>query len=109
MPLISPNKVNHSAVDTFEANKFIAHSTGLDLKPQKSLWGILGVILFFIAPEIVAYFYANEIVAYAKESLSFEPSTIETYNYKILIELFEDGMSWLNLSIGVALLIWLFF
>ncbi|ACZ12104.1 hypothetical protein [Sulfurospirillum deleyianum] len=81
----------------------------LDLKPQKSLWGILGVILFFIAPEIVAYFYANEIVAYAKESLSFEPSTIETYNYKILIELFEDGMSWLNLSIGIALLVWLFF
>lgn len=34
MPLISPNKVNHSAVDTFEANKFIAHSTGLDLRPQ---------------------------------------------------------------------------
>ncbi|MCF7642737.1 hypothetical protein [Acinetobacter johnsonii] len=34
MPLITPNKVNHSTVDTFEANKFIAHSTGLDLRPQ---------------------------------------------------------------------------
>lgn len=34
MPLITPNKVNHSAVNTFEANKFIAHSTGLDLRPQ---------------------------------------------------------------------------
>lgn len=34
MPLITPKKVNHSAVETFEANKFIAHSTGIQPKPQ---------------------------------------------------------------------------
>lgn len=34
MPLITPNKVDHGAVETFETNKFIAHSTGLEPKPQ---------------------------------------------------------------------------
>ncbi len=34
MPLITPKKVNHSAIETFEANKFIAHSTGIEPKSQ---------------------------------------------------------------------------
>ena len=80
-----------------------------DMKPEKSLWGILGVILFFIAPEIIAYFWASDIVQYAQNALSLHPATLERYNYELLIKLFEDGVSWLNLSIGIVLLVWLFF
>jgi len=80
-----------------------------DMKPKKTLWGILGVVLFFIAPEIIAYFYANDIVHFAQNGLSLHPSTIESYNYELLIYLFEDGVSWFNFSFGIILLIWLFF
>lgn len=79
-----------------------------DLKPQKTLWGILGVVLFFIAPEIIAYFYADTIVHFAQNSLSMQPTTLERYNDELLIYLFKDGVSWLNLGFGVVLLIWLF-
>ncbi|WP_041957471.1 hypothetical protein [Sulfurospirillum arsenophilum] len=80
-----------------------------DMKPEKSFWGILGVIFFFIAPEIVAYFYSIDIVQYAQNGLAMHPETIERYNYEILIKLFEDGVSWFNLGFGVVLLVWLFF
>lgn len=79
------------------------------MKPEKSLWGVLGVIFFFIAPEIVAYFYATDIIHYAQNGLSAHPTTLERYNYDILIYLFEDGISWFNLGFGVVLLVWLFF
>lgn len=81
----------------------------MDMKPQKTIWGILGVVLFFIAPEIVAYFYAPDIVHFAQNGLVMNPSTLERYNYEILIKLFEDGVSWFNLGFGIILLIWLFF
>lgn len=80
-----------------------------DMKPEKSLWGILGVLLFFIAPEIVAYFYAEEITAFAKNALLEHPPLMEKYLYDLLIMLFEEGISWFNLVIGVVLLVWLFF
>jgi len=80
-----------------------------DMKPEKSLWGILGVLFFFIAPEIIAYFWASDIVQYAQNGLSLHPVTLERYNYELLIKLFQDGVSWFNLSFGVVLLVWLFF
>lgn len=87
----------------------LTQKTLMDMKPQKTLWGILGVVLFFIAPEIVAYFYATDIVHFAQNGLVMNPSTLERYNYEILIKLFEDGVSWFNLGFGVVLLVWLFF
>ena len=80
-----------------------------DMKPEKSLWGILGVLLFFIAPEIIAYFYSQEITLFAKEALLKQPPLFEKTLYNVLIMLFEEGVSWLNLGIGVVLLVWLFF
>ena len=78
------------------------------MKPDKTIWGFLGVVLFFIAPEIIAFIWGAEITAYAKDALAV--STVDTqYYYKALIMLFEDGGSWINLAIGFAFLIWLFF
>ncbi len=80
-----------------------------DMKPKKTLLSALGIILFFIAPEIIAYFYATDIVHFAQNGLAMHPTRIESYNYDLLIYLFEDGVSWFNLSFGIALLVWLFF
>lgn len=80
-----------------------------DMKPEKSLWGIIGVLFFFILPEVIAYFYAEDITRFAKSALTEVPTLPEKYLYDLLIMLFEEGVSWLNFGIGIILLIWLFF
>lgn len=81
----------------------------VSMKPEKSVWGFLGIIVFFILPEIIAFIWGGEITAYAKEGLLHATSLIDKYYFDLLVMLFEDGVSWLNLGIGVALLVWFFF
>jgi len=78
------------------------------MKPNKTLWGFLGIILFFILPEIIAFIWGVEITSYAQASLSADPGWFKYY-YEALVMLFEDGGSWVNLIIGCLFLIWLFF
>lgn len=78
-------------------------------KPEKSIWGFFGIILFFIVPEIIAFLYGVEITAYAKTSLLTAASWGERQYYDLLVMLFEEGGSWFNLAIGAALLVWFFF
>ena len=77
------------------------------MKPKKSLLGFIGIILFFIVPEIVAFIYGTEITQFAKLGLENNTGFI-TYYYDLLLMLFEEGGNWLNLAFGVGLLIWLF-
>ena len=79
------------------------------MKPNKSIWGILGVVLFFIAPEIIAYLWGAKITEYAQAQLPLATFFAEAKSYELLIWIFEDGMSWFNLLVGFALLGWLFF
>ena len=78
------------------------------MKPEKSLWGFFGIVLFLIVPEIVAFIWGVEITAYAKHELLVATSFIEKQYYNLLIMLFEDGGSWVNLGFAAGLLIWLF-
>lgn len=78
------------------------------LKPKKSFWGIFGVIVFFILPEIVAFTWGDEITAFVQHKLQTPMPFEEAYSYKGLEMLFGKG-SYLNLLFGVVLLIWLFF
>lgn len=79
------------------------------MKPEKNFWGISGVILFFIAPEIIAYIWGTDITQYAQNQLQNPQDFLGTKYYELLVMLFEEGMSYLNLAIGIVLLIWLFF
>ncbi|MGE4418625.1 MAG: hypothetical protein AB7D38_02180 [Sulfurimonas sp.] len=79
------------------------------MKPEKNFWGIGGVVLFFIVPEIVAYMWGADITVYAKNELLSAPDFLEEKYYELLVMLFEEGMSYLNLAIGIAFLVWLFF
>ena len=78
------------------------------MKPEKSVWGFLGIVLFLIVPEIVAFIWGGEITAYAREQLPSAASFAERQYYDLLVMLFEEGGSWLNLAIAAALLIWFF-
>ncbi|OHD89117.1 hypothetical protein [Sulfuricurvum sp. RIFCSPLOWO2_12_FULL_43_24] len=79
------------------------------MKPEKSVWGFLGIVLFLIVPEIIAFIYGAPITAYAKDALSHSPAWYEKYYFDFLLMMFEEGGSWFNLAIATALLIWFFF
>ncbi|RUM67206.1 MAG: hypothetical protein DSZ06_01735 [Sulfurospirillum sp.] len=78
------------------------------LKPKKSIWGFLSVILLFIVPEIVAFIYGDEIKKFFELKLQNNPPYLEGYLYENMIDLFSEG-SWINLLIGFGFLLWLFF
>ncbi len=78
------------------------------LKPARTLWGVLGVVLFFILPEIVAFVWGSRIEAWCTLHLH-QPHTLPAaLGYKAIELLFTEG-SWFNLLLGFALLVWLFF
>lgn len=81
----------------------------MSMKPAKTVWGFFGIVLFFIVPEIIAFIWGSDITVYAKEELLIAASAVERQYYELLVMLFEEGGSWVNLAIGFALLVWLFF
>ncbi len=93
-------------IQSFFTNPNVQHSLH-SMKPEKSLWGFIGIIVFFIIPEIVAFIYGAEITQYAKLGLENTTGAI-TYYYDGLLFLFEEGGSWFNLAFGIGLLVWLF-
>jgi len=81
----------------------------LSMKPERNFWGISGVVLFLILPEIIAYIWGADITLYANRELLVVQSFLDKQYYEMLIMLFEDGISYINLLIGIVLFIWLFF
>lgn len=79
------------------------------MKPRRTIWGFLGVILFFFVPEILAFGWGAEITDYARQQMLLAPSEPLATWYEGLILLFKDGGSWFNLAVGFVFLIWLFY
>ena len=98
-------KAKAKAITQNPTTKKALHS----MKPEKNFWGIGGVILFFIVPEIIAFIWGADITEFAKDQLLEPQNFFSAQYYELLVMLFEEGMSYLNLAIGIALLIWLFF
>jgi uncharacterized membrane protein len=76
------------------------------IKPKKNIWGILGIILFFFLPEMITYIWQNELIHWAHMHSISEASSALRMLYGQLEEMFISGVSWLNISIGVLLLLW---
>lgn len=81
----------------------------LSMKPKKNIWGIVGILVFFFLPELIAFVWAPDIVGYAQRELQTEVGFVQQHYYEFLISIFEDGVSWFNLVFGSLLLVWLFF
>jgi hypothetical protein len=86
----------------------VLRKSAQSLKPSRSIWGALGIVLFFIVPEIAGFIWGGEITAWAHVHTLTEPTETGRQLYWVLEKLFEDGGSWINLGIGVLLLVWLF-
>jgi hypothetical protein len=79
------------------------------LKPNLSIWGFLGIVGFFILPEIIGFAWGVEIASWAHAQTLSEPSFLGRKLYWLLEILFEDGGSYVNLTVGILLLYWLFY
>jgi len=76
------------------------------IKPKKTIWGILGVIVFFFLPELVTYIWQDELINWAHEHSLTEPLEIQRMLYEQLEDMFRSGVSWFNLALGSLLLLW---
>jgi len=54
----------------------VLQKSARSLKPNRSIWGALGVVLFFIVPEIAGFIWGEEITDWAHAGTLTEP--IET-------------------------------
>jgi len=76
------------------------------IKPKKTVWGILGIILFFFLPELITYLWQDELVSWSHEHSITEPFEMQRMVYGQLEEMFRSGVSWINLGLGSLLLLW---
>ena len=80
-----------------------------EMKPSRSIWGVLGVVLIFFVPEIMSYFYSVEINHWVTELAQTAPSQeIASLLEWSSEKLFNGEVSWLNIGLGVAFMVWLF-
>ena len=77
------------------------------IKPKKTVWGVLGIILFFFVPELITYIWQDELIHWAHLHSITEPLEMQRWLYEQLESMFRDGVSWFNLIIGALLLLWL--
>ena len=96
------------AVASRVAKNPVLQKSAQSLKPNRSILGVLGVVLFFFVPEIIGFIWGKEIAIWAHAQILSEPTEVGRKLYWALEKLFESGGSWINLSIGVLLLVWLF-
>jgi len=76
-------------------------------KPKKTVWGVLGIVLFFFVPELVTYIWQDELIHWAHLHSITEPLEMQRWMYGQLEEMFISGVSWFNILFGTLLLLWL--
>jgi len=76
------------------------------IKPQKNIWGILGIMIFFFVPELITYIWQDELISWAHTHALSETISTQRWLYKQLEEMFISGVSYVNIIIGALLLFW---
>ena len=89
------------------ASNPVVRESAKSLKPKPNAWGVLGIFVFFILPEIIGFIWGKEIAQWAHSNTLTEPTEIGRKAYWALEMLFKDGGSWVNIGIGIALMLWL--
>jgi hypothetical protein len=75
------------------------------LKPKATIWALLGILVFFFLPEILAYLYPQEIKAYfINLSKLYENPLIKRLCLEMADELSQN--SFLNIMIGFGFVWW---
>ncbi len=77
------------------------------LKPGQSWWALVGIILFFFVPEIIAFFWGDAIKKYFQMQEQISSSLFYKKLYHELQSLGEN--SWFNIILGVIFVVWFFY
>ncbi len=77
------------------------------IRPRADWLGAAGVVAFFILPEIVGFLWGRQIAQWAHSHALQSANSVARADYWLLEKFFEDGGSWLNLTIGMLLLAWI--
>jgi len=80
-----------------------------ELKPKKTVWGFLGVVLLFFVPEVINFLYASEIKSWMVEvaPLYYSPEWSERIIW-VTEKSFDGELSFLNIGLGFIFLWWLY-
>ena len=80
-----------------------------EMRPKKSIWGFLAVILLFFVPELINVLYSQDINAWIVEFAKTAPNQ-QMGNLLIWMskKTFTGEIGWINLAFGVVFLVWLF-
>jgi len=79
------------------------------IKPKRTFWGVMGIVVFFFFPELITYVWQPELISWAHQHTITEPLAIQRIFYAKLEKMFVDGISWFNIAMGVALLVWVWY
>jgi hypothetical protein len=78
------------------------------IKPQKSIWGFLGIVLFFFVPEIVGVIWGDEIISWIHSLAITEPNATIRWMYEKIEKSYKDGVSYFNIILGFGFLYWMY-
>ncbi len=77
------------------------------LRPGQSWWALIGIVLFFFVPEIIAFFWGDSIKKYFQMHENMSSSLFYKKLYHTLQSLGEN--SWFNIILGIVFVIWFFY
>jgi len=80
-----------------------------EIKPQKTIWGFLGIILFFFVPEIINVLYYQELNNWVVNSAYlYYPPEIADKIIWLVRKTFDGEISFVNIGLGFGFLWWLY-
>ena len=80
-----------------------------EIKPKKTIWGFLAIVVFIFVPELLNIFYHQEINAWFLEFFNayYPPELIDKMVW-LVGKVFDGHLSFLNIGVGVGLLWWMY-
>ncbi len=80
-----------------------------EMKPKKTIWGFLAIVLFFFLPELLNVLYYQEINAWFWEffNANYPPALADKMVW-LMGKVFDGELSFLNIGLGVGLLWWMY-
>ena len=80
-----------------------------EMKPKKTIWGFLGVVLLFFVPEAINFFYHEPIHAWVVENVHrYYPPMLADKAIWLSEKAFDGELSFVNIGLGFAILYWVY-
>lgn len=77
------------------------------LKPKTSWWSLIGIIIFFFVPEIIAFFWGEKIIAYSDLMQKHTDDFLMQKMYEMLKMFGENSL--FNIILGLVFVVWFFY